>query len=161
MPESVFTMPEPVFTWHTFDVLTGAEVYDILRLRAQIFVVEQHCPYEDPDGWDARALHCCGRLPDGALVAYLRMFAPAVKDACCVIGRVVVRDDMRGRGLGQLLMRTALAEASHAWSGVPVRISAQRHLERFYGELGFVPMGEPYDEDGIPHIAMLRTGEAA
>jgi ElaA protein len=140
--------------WHerAFDELSVAELYAILALRSRVFVVEQNCPYLDADGYDAMSRHLWAEA-DGAIHAYLRLVPPGVKFAELSIGRVVTAPEARGTGLGRVLMQRGLAAAGP----VPVRIGAQAHLERFYGELGFRRASEPYDEDGIPHIEMLRA----
>ena len=117
-----------------------------------MFVVEQRCAYLDCDGLDIDALHLTGTLR-GELVAYARLLAPGVAFGDASIGRVVTAASARGQGLGRALLHEAIARTRDAFRG-PVMIGAQRYLERFYGELGFVPTGEPYDEDGIPHIHM-------
>lgn len=140
-----------------FDVLSPAEIYDALALRQRVFVVEQACAYLDCDGKDAAALHLFGRDQGGALVAYARILPPGASFAETAIGRVVTAPSARRSGFGRALMTEALARARAAFGG-PVRIGAQRYLERFYSELGFVAEGEPYDEDGIPHIEMVSRG---
>jgi ElaA protein len=127
--------------------LSRDDLYAILALRAEVFVVEQDCPYQDVDGKDACSLHVVGRQSagDGAeVMAY---------------ARVVTSRAARGRGLGQQLMGCAIEACGLHFPGVPIRISAQAYLERFYFELGFVPTGKSYLEDNIPHLEMLRPAE--
>jgi ElaA protein len=143
-------------TWSAFDALSGRDVHDLLALRSAIFVVEQRCLYQDVDGLDPLARHLLMRDPDGALVAYARALPPGTRFAVTSIGRVVVRDDHRGTGLGRALMEAVLARLERDDGDVPVKLSAQAHLTRFYASLGFEAVGAPYDEDGIPHVAMLR-----
>ncbi len=138
--------------------LTAREVHDILQARAAVFVVEQACAFQDVDGADPASWHLFAR-EGGAIVAYCRLVPPGVKFAEPSIGRVITTGTGRGRGLGRELMREALARAGALWPGSPVRIGAQRHLEGFYGSLGFVTASDPYDEDGIPHVEMVRTGD--
>lgn len=145
------------YDWCRFDDLTVHGLYDILALRCRVFIVEQ-VPYLDPDGIDASAWHLQGRDGQGRLAAYLRAVDPGVKYAEPSIGRVVTHPDERGRGLGWALMREGLRRCAQTWPGQGVRISAQAHLRRFYGALGFEPAGEIYLEDGIPHLEMLRRG---
>ena len=143
--------------WATFDNLTLAELYDLMRLRQEVFVVEQNCPYLDADGYDDKARHLLGRAGDGQLIACLRLFAPGVKsphDAC--IGRVCTALSARGSGLGRALMTRGIVEAERLWPDQGLRVSAQHYLLRFYESLGFVVKGEIYDEDGIPHVEMRR-----
>jgi ElaA protein len=140
--------------WHdrAFAELTIVELYAITALRERVFVVEQNCPYLDADGVDPASRHLWATSDDGAIHAYCRIVPAGVKFPEVSIGRVITAPEARGTGLGKDLMRRAL----DACGAVPVRIGAQAHLQKFYGELGFVVSGEPYDEDGIPHIEMLR-----
>ncbi len=149
-------MPDAL-TWHarTFGELTTAELYAIIVLRERVFVVEQACAYQDADGRDPRAHHLWAER-DGELVAYLRVLPAGDKYAEVSIGRVITAVQARGTGIGRELMRRGLALAGP----VAVRISAQAHLQRFYGELGFRPVSEIYEEDGIPHVEMLRVANA-
>jgi len=151
-------MSEQGQQWHdrAFADLTVAELYAILELRARVFVVEQACAYQDPDGVDQAARHLWAAA-GGRIVAYLRIVPAGLKFAEASIGRVVTAPEARGAGLGRELMRRALALAG----GAPLRIGAQAHLERFYGELGFVRASDVYDEDGIPHVEMTRAAGAA
>jgi ElaA protein len=135
-----------------FDELSAGELYAIVQLRERVFVVEQECVYLDADGLDPVSRHLYATRGD-QLVAYLRIVPAGAKFAEVSIGRVVTAPEARGTGLGRSLMRRGLA----AVGDVPVRIGAQAHLERFYSELGFVRASEPYDEDGIPHVEMLRA----
>ena len=143
--------------WHdrAFAELAVAELYAIVALRERVFVVEQACAYLDADGLDPTSRHLWAAAGD-AIHAYLRIVPAGAKFAEISIGRVIVAAEARGTGLGKELMTRGLAIAGE----VPVRISAQAHLERFYRELGFVPASEIYDEDGIPHLEMLRAAPA-
>lgn len=141
------------FEVYSFAQLGVEALYEALRLRSLVFVVEQNCVFLDLDNNDAKALHLLGRQ-DGKLVAYARLFAPGDSYAESAIGRVVSHPDARKTGAGRALMTRAIAECQTRWPG-PIRIGAQRYLEKFYGSLGFVPTGDPYMEDGIPHIEML------
>jgi ElaA protein len=138
-----------------FAELSASELYDVLTLRQQVFIVEQICAYLDCDGVDRDALHLMGRDASGVLVAYARLIGPGLKFAEASIGRVVSDPALRRTGLGRALMREAIARTRAAFGPGPIRIGAQRYVERFYAELGFVVAGEPYDEDGIAHIEML------
>ncbi len=139
-----------------FVELTPRELHDALRLRAAVFVVEQNCVFQDVDGADPECWHLLGRRA-GELVAYCRLVPPGVKYAEPSIGRVVSSREARRSGCGRELMREALARADKLWPGKPIRIGAQRYLERFYGGYGFAQASEPYDEDGIMHIEMVRN----
>jgi ElaA protein len=153
-------------TWvfRPFHELSTAELYAALQLRQLVFVVEQRCPYLDADGADDQAWHLLGwaAAPDGtrALHAYARVFPPGIKYDEASIGRVVSHPDARRTGLGRRLVAEALRRVDALAPGAAVRIGAQRYLERFYEEFGFRRAGEDYDEDGIPHVEMLRPANA-
>lgn len=142
------------YLWAPFDALSGRDVHDLLALRSEIFVVEQQCIYQDVDGNDLLGTHLSGRR-DGVLVAYLRVLPAGTRFARTSIGRVVVHQSERGTGLGRALMNEALARIE-ADGPVPLKLSAQAHLQAFYESVGFTATDERYDEDGIPHVAMIR-----
>ena len=144
-------------TWRfvPFDALTTTELYEVLQLRTEVFVMEQDCIYQDMDGSDHQAVHVLG-ASDGQLVAYARCFPAGVKFAEASIGRVITRQVLRGSGMGHELMRQAIACVFGQWGAQPIRIGAQARLEKFYLQHGFVKAGLPYIEDGIPHLEMLR-----
>jgi ElaA protein len=143
------------WTWHAWTDLTPDVLYAFLRLRSAIFVVEQDCVFPEMDGRDPQCEHLCGW--DGAeLVAYLRLVPPAVRTAEVSLGRVVVAQPARGAGLGRAAIHEGLARCAQRYPGQPVKVSAQQHLEEFYRGLGFARVGEPYDEDGIRHVDMVR-----
>lgn len=142
-----------------FAGLDAPALYAIIALRESIFVVEQACAYQECDGRDPIAWHLCGYAED-QLTAYLRVFPPDA-GGDVVIGRVVVRPDARGGGLGTRLMAVGLERAARQFGPAPVRISAQAHLQGFYEALGFVVIGPSYLEDGIPHRPMRRPGGVA
>ncbi len=144
------------WTWLRFEALGVDNLYDALQLRSRVFVLEQG-PYLDADGLDRQSWHLLGRNPQGTLVSYLRIVDPGLKFDEPSIGRVVTSPDTRGGGSGRALMTEGLAGCARLWPGRAIRISAQAHLERFYGSLGFVRVGPPYGEDGIPHVQMLRS----
>lgn len=143
--------------WQTkpFSELNAAELYSILQLRAEVFVVEQDCAYQDLDNHDQPALHVMC-VENGSLLAYCRVLPAGEKYAEWSIGRVVTSPAARGRGLGQQLTQQAIAAVGKA-GGKSIRISAQAYLEKFYQGHGFASVSAPYDEDGIPHIEMLRS----
>jgi ElaA protein len=151
-------MPTLTWTLTKFADLSPRELYEALALRQRVFVVEQACAYLDCDGHDASALHLLGTDEGGVLVAYARLLPPGTTYREASIGRVVTDSSVRRSGAGRALMREAIGRARATWGG-SIRIGAQRYLERFYGELGFVPDGEPYDEDGIPHVPMVLQPE--
>lgn len=131
-------------------------LYDVLVLRSSVFVVEQDCPYQDPDGLDLLkgTRHLIGR--QGGIAAYARILAPDDDHPTPRIGRVIVSGRTRGQQLGRRLMERALTCCEVHWPGQPVELGAQAHLAGFYGSLGFEARGQPYDEDGIPHVWMRR-----
>ena len=143
--------------WTRFEALGVHALYDALALRCRVFILEQGA-YQDPDGLDEHSWHLLGRDSRGRLIAYLRVVDPGMKFDEPSIGRVVTAPEVRGTGAGKALMREGLTRCALSWPGRPIRISAQAHLERFYGEFGFEPVGEEYLEDNIPHIEMLRKG---
>ncbi|MDR6177367.1 ElaA protein [Pseudomonas sp. SORGH_AS 211] len=138
--------------------LTTAELYAALVLRARVFVVEQQCIYPDADGLDLAAdvWHLFG-WRDDQLHAYLRLLGAVREDV--VIGRVIVAPEGRGSGLGHLLLAEALRVCAERWPGRPLFLSAQAHLQAYYGRYGFTPCSAVYDEDGIPHIDMRRLAD--
>jgi ElaA protein len=146
--------------WTDFKGLDGEALYALLRLRQEVFVVEQDCPYLDADGQDQDAWHLLG-YREGALVACLRAFSPGSIYPEAVIGRVVTHASARGQGLGRPLMREGMVRVCQQFGPGPVRVSAQAHLEPYYHSLGFVVIGPGYDEDGIPHLPMRWPGPAA
>lgn len=136
--------------------LSTAELYAILRLRSEVFVVEQNCVFLDMDGKDLQGQteHLMA-WRDGALLAYCRLLEPALNNGHAVIGRVITAQAARGTGLGHELMRRAKAETQRIWPGQPVYLGAQARLRGYYGGHGFVPVTEEYIEDGIAHVGML------
>ena len=139
-----------------FSDLTTEQLYELLQLRAKVFVVEQDCPYLDPDGKDQKALHLLG-YANGRLAAYTRIFAPGDYMERCSIGRVVVQPDLRGRGYGKEIMDASMQAAAAEFGPGSVEISAQSYLKRFYNGMGFREIGPEYLEDGIPHIRMVQN----
>lgn len=138
-----------------FDELTIHELYQILRLRSEVFVVEQDCVYQDVDNKDQKALHVIG-LKGDEVVAYTRIFKPGDYFDNVSIGRVVVRQDQRKYGLGKKIMLATMAAIDQRFPNKPIEISAQSYLLKFYTDLGFSAFGEEYLEDGIPHRRMLK-----
>jgi ElaA protein len=144
-------------TWRSvpFAALTTIELYEVLQLRTEVFVMEQAGIYQDMDGADHAAVHVLG-ASDGQLVAYARCFPAGVKFVEASIGRVITRQVLRGSGQGHELMRQAIACVVRHWGAQPIRIGAQARLENFYLQHGFAKAGDPYIEDGISHVEMLR-----
>jgi len=138
-----------------FGELTITQLHDIFQLRAAVFVVEQQCDYQDIDGWDKKAQHLLV-YDQQILIAYARLFEKgAQNEKYAIIGRVVVRQTHRSKGLGHLLMQQAVASLSEKGEAPAIKISAQSHLKAFYETHGFVATGNEYLEDGIPHSEML------
>lgn len=137
--------------------LSKNDLYAALMLRTRVFVVEQRCAYQEVDGLDllGDTRHLLGWQGE-ELVAYLRLLDPLLNDGEVVIGRVVIAETARGTGLGHALMEQALAVCAGQWPGVPVYMSAQAHLQGYYGRYGFSVVSEVYLEDDIPHIGMRR-----
>ena len=153
----------PALTWRHLPLvaLTTADLYEVLQLRTEVFVVEQNCVFQDMDGADHLAMHLLGTqtLPgrDGRLVAYARLFPAGIKFAEASIGRVVTRASARGTGVGHALMHEAIVAVHTLWGVQPIRIGAQAQLKAFYSQHGFVDVGLPYVEDGIDHLEMVRN----
>ena len=143
-----------------FDELTAAELYSIMQLRNEVFVVEQNCVYQDADDKDQASMHLCGW--DGAnLVAYTRIIPQGISYTEASIGRVVTDPAARGQGLGHTLMSQAIDTLQRLWGLQPIRIGAQAHLQDFYRQHGFVTASPVYDEDGIDHVEMRRDPAGA
>ena|SRR6218665_702259 len=146
-----------VWTCKKFSELTPAELYAILKLRSEVFVVEQNCVYLDPDGKDAGAYHLCGWMNNELLVAYARLLPPGLSYTEASIGRVVSHPAYRKYGYGKILMQKAIEKTKILFDTNSIKIGAQQYLLKFYGDLGFMSIGEPYMEDGIPHVEMLLS----
>ena len=141
-----------------FTELTTNELYAIMRLRQEVFIVEQNCPYLDADGKDLKSNHLMGYVDD-ELVAYSRIVKPGVSYEEVSIGRVVSSTAHRKLAYGRQLMAESIRRIETLYGNVPVRIGAQQYLQKFYESFGFERLGEPYLEDNIPHIIMLRGTE--
>lgn len=140
-----------------FDQLSLVELYKILQLRQEVFILEQDCPYVDADDKDQVGYHLMGIDESGKLVAYTRILEKGISyEDYCSIGRVVTNMNFRSTGEGYKLMDFSIIKCSELWPGISIKISAQSHLQRFYSRLGFKPVGETYLEDNILHIGMLK-----
>lgn len=139
----------------TFNELTTSELYDLLQLRSEVFVVEQDCVYQDIDGKDQKALHVIGEK-DNKIVAYTRVFDSGYYFDTPSIGRVVVKETERKFGYGHDIMKVSIETIEKEFSTSAITISAQTYLQKFYESHGFKQIGEGYLEDGIPHIKMIR-----
>ena len=143
------------FILKPFALLTTIELYAVMRLRQEVFIVEQNCPYLDADGKDLKSDHLMGYLGD-ELVVYSRLVKPGVSYDEVSIGRVISATAHRNKAYGRQLMDESIKRIEALYGQVPIRIGAQQYLQKFYESFGFVKVGEPYMEDGIPHIIMLR-----
>lgn len=139
-----------------FKAFSLQELYNVLQLRSEVFVVEQDCVYQDIDGKDEKALHLIGTYSD-SVVAYARIFAAGDYFDEPSIGRVVISKKYRDRKWGHNLMEAAIAGIKEHYNTTAITISAQLYLKKFYESHGFVQVGEGYLEDGIPHIRMKRA----
>lgn len=153
-------MPQPIaFTCQPFETLSAQQFFDISYARVKVFVVEQHCPYQEIDALDPQSFHLQGWVTDAdghrTLAAYARIIPPALAGELPRIGRVIVVEAQRHQGYATKLMNTAIAFCHTQYPNQAIAISAQTYLLDFYQSLGFVPQGEPYLEDDIPHIDML------
>jgi len=142
--------------WCRFGELGVDNLYDALALRCRVFILEQGA-YLDPDGVDRQSWHLLGRDEADTLQAYLRVVDPGVKYSEPSIGRVITSPEARGTGVGRKLFAEGVVRCEAAWPGQGIRIGAQAHLERLYASYGFVRVGEPYLEDNIPHLEMVKA----
>ena len=144
-------------TWSckNFTELSNQELYSILRLRNEVFIVEQNCPYQDLDNKDQKSWHLMGWKND-QLLAYTRLLPPGLSYAECSIGRVVSSPSARRTGIGKELMKVSIEESNRLFNHTPIRIGAQLYLLEFYKSFSFEPRGNIYLEDGIRHIEMIR-----
>ncbi len=138
-----------------FNELTLTSLYEVLHLRAEVFVVEQNCPYQDVDGKDQKAMHILGYHKE-QLVAYTRVFKPGYYFDNASIGRVVVKENARQYGFGKDIMKASIAFIEDTLDLSTIELSAQTYLKKFYNDLGFQEIGEGYLEDDIPHIRMIK-----
>lgn len=154
MDKSSTILSETIWQCQSFSQLSTSELYYILQLRNEVFVVEQNCAYQDCDEKDLEAYHLTAWYRH-QLIAYTRLLPPGIsyKDQAA-IGRVVTSSRYRNLKIGELLMHKSIEEAYRIFGQVDIRISAQYHLKRFYENLSFVAVGATYPEDGIEHIAM-------
>jgi ElaA protein len=142
----------------TFQHLTVQQLYDVLQLRVDVFVVEQHCAYRELDEYDRHpeTKHLSGRNEGGELIAYSRILPPGLCHPEVNLGRFVVKADFRKQGIGHQLLQTALQEIAGWWPETPIKMSAQTYLHRFYAQYGFIQVSDGYLEDGIPHVDMVK-----
>lgn len=145
------------FRCKPFYELTAPQLYSIMALRQEVFIVEQNCAYLDADGKDLKGYHLTGYDDDGKLVAYARLLPKGVSyDNFVSIGRIATSPSIRGTGAGQQLMRECLSSMDAMFTGESIKISGQSYLRNFYESFGFVVSGDEYMEDEIPHLPMVR-----
>lgn len=144
------------FKIKSFNELSLTELYNVLQLRSEVFVVEQNCVYQDIDGKDEKAIHLIGTF-NNEIVAYVRIFKPGDYFEAASIGRVVVKQSYRDRKWGYDLMQEAIEVTKTVLNETYITISAQLYLKKFYENLGFVQTSEMYLEDDIPHIEMKKS----
>lgn len=150
-------MERMVWELKHFDKLTNVELYQILQLRSEVFVLEQNCVYLDLDGKDIQCLHLIGRSkPDNQLCAYSRIVPPGLSFAEPSIGRILTSPRFRAQKFGKELLQKSIEETEKRYPEHPIRIGAQTYLTKFYNSFGFVASGSPYDEDGIEHVEMVK-----
>ena len=145
--------------WSLFGELSQYELLEILKARQAVFVVEQNCPYQDVDDLDPVSWHLMGWHDANAekrLAAYLRVVPPGKRYPEPSLGRVLTESSSRGIGLGRALLNEGIERTSLAYPGQGIRISAQQYLEPFYSDFRFATVSDVYNEDGIPHVEMLR-----
>lgn len=139
-----------------FEALSVNDLYDLLQLRSEVFIVEQNCVYQDVDGKDSKALHLIGE-DNGKIIAYARLFKPNDYFDEASIGRVVVKQAFREKKLGHILMKEAIQAIASEFNETKITISAQLYLKKFYESHGFIQTSETYLEDDIPHIQMKKS----
>ena len=141
--------------WYTFSQLSSMQLYKLLMLRSEVFVVEQQCPYLDPDGQDPLALHLLVEK-NNTVTAYLRLFLPTDQEKEIFFGRIVISKIERKNGYGKELMQELLRYCNTHYPDVNIKCYAQAYLQKFYETFGFEAIGELFEEDGIPHVLMQK-----
>lgn len=150
------TSPRIQWKWFEFSEISPFLLTEIFKLRQDIFIVEQNVPYKDIDGKDPSCLHLAG-MHKAELLAYMRIVpVDLFETGYWSLGRVIIRHDIRGSGLGRLLVQTGIDRLEKLRGEQPIKISSQLYLQRFYESFGFVSIGSSYIEDHIPHIAMIK-----
>ncbi len=149
----------PVWQVPGFHDLTTCQLYELLQVRVNVFVVEQQCAYPELDAYDhhAEVKHLLGHDEAGLLVAYARLLPAGLSFSEVSIGRFVVRENARGHGVGHQLLQKALLEAQRLWPDKPIRIAAQDYLQRFYEQYGFLRTSDVFLDHGVSHIEMLKS----
>jgi len=157
--ENLWALAELRFSCIAFEEFTPGDLLAVLKLRQDVFVIEQECLYEDIDGVDEKSLHLLMKDPNENLVGYCRIVPPGMKFELVSIGRVVTPLALRGRSLGTELMRQAVLTTQKLFPEMDIEIEAQAHLQGFYSRFGFVRTSEEFILDGIPHVQMELTSE--
>ncbi len=140
-----------------FQQLDNHQLYELMKLRVDIFIVEQKCPYPELDDKDRQVeTRHLTAYRDSSLIAYARLLPPGLSYPDPSIGRFAVESSVRNQGIGSLLMEKSLEEIDNLWPDQSIRISAQEHLRKFYEKFGFIKVSDSYLEDGIPHVEMLK-----
>lgn len=143
------------FIWRTFEELSPHELYDLLRARAEVFIVEQNCPYLDPDGSDFNAHHLLMKSEDGELAGVIRLLPPGEHYQEPSLGRVLTLSSFRRKGVGKILVQEGIRKSEELYPNAGNRIGAQSYLIPFYSSLGYESVGEDYLLDGILHREMI------
>ena len=146
------------WSWKSFEQITKEELYEVLSFRQSIFVVEQKSWYQDADGLDNISLHLLLK-ENTFLVGYLRLIPPGKKYDTPSIGRIAIKENLRGNAIGSELVKRGIKKSSETYLTDSVTISAQTYLTKFYQNHGFTIQGKVYDEDGIPHVKMVKNGK--
>ena len=141
-------------TTYTYQQLSKEKLYQIIRLRLEVFVLEQNCIYQDLDNKDQKAIHLVGE-EDGKVIAYTRLFKKGDYFENASVGRVIVKKESRKKDYGKIIMQKSIEELKNEHNEENIEISAQKYLIKFYDDLGFKKIGEEYLEDNIPHIKMV------
>ncbi len=147
------------FKWSRLESFSALELYEIIKARESVFVVEQQCPYQETDEMDLQSWHLSVTL-DGQLAAYVRVVDPGVKFEQPSIGRVMTLEKYRNMRIGRSLMEEAIRFTEEQHPAMGIKIGAQTYLRKFYESLGFKTVSQPYDEDGIPHINMIKPAKS-
>ncbi len=142
------------FTLQNFEELNKIQLYELMRLRSEVFVVEQNCPYQDLDNLDQKSLHVCGSI-NNELLAYARILPPKLYYPEAAIGRVVTAKKIRMEGAGKEIMKHTIEKTFALFPKANIRIMAQCYLKKFYTDFGFTAEGAEFLEDDIPHVEMV------
>jgi len=143
------------FKWSRIENLSALELFTIIKARESVFVVEQQCPYQETDDMDLYSWHLAASI-NNQLAAYVRVVDPGIKYEQPSIGRVMTISEFRNLKIGRSLMNEAIRFTEEQYPQMGIKIGAQVYLQKFYESLGFEAVSEPYDEDGIPHIDMMK-----